>query len=185
MPSLHDLGWNDHFAKAYEAFAGPGVLPGRVALEHNHVYRVITESGELLAEATGRMKHLAEGRHELPAVGDWVALRIEEAGDRALIKAVLPRLGKFSRKSAGEWTDEQVVAANIDTVFLVTGLDGDFNPRRIERYLLLAQQSQARPVIILNKADLADDVAEAVAMIGEMANGIPVLAISAADGRGF
>ena len=70
MPSLHDLGWNDHFAKAYEAFAGPGVLPGRVALEHNHVYRVITVSGELLAEATGRMKHLAEGRHELPAVGD-------------------------------------------------------------------------------------------------------------------
>jgi ribosome biogenesis GTPase len=185
MPSLHDLGWNDHFARAYEAFAGPGVLPGRVALEHNHVYRVITESGERLAEATGRMKHLAEGRHELPAVGDWVALRIEEAGDRALIKAVLPRLGKFSRKSAGEWTDEQVVAANINTVFLVSGLDGDFNPRRIERYLLLAQQSQARPVIILNKADLADDVAEAVAMIGDMANGIPVLAISAADGRGF
>jgi ribosome biogenesis GTPase len=156
-----------------------------VALEHNHVYRVITEDGERLAEASGRLKHLAEARNELPAVGDWVALRIEEAGDRVLIKAVLPRLGKFSRKSAGEWTEEQVVAANIDTVFLVSGLDGDFNPSRIERYLLLARQSQARPVIILNKADLADDLPDVMAMIADLAPDVPVLAVSAADGRGF
>jgi ribosome biogenesis GTPase len=185
MPGLHELGWNDHFAAAFAEHAAPGVLPGRVALEHNHVYRVITEAGERLAEATGRMKHLAQGRSELPAVGDWVALRIDDAGDRTLIKAVLPRLGKFSRKSAGEWTDEQVIAANIDTVFLVSGLDGDLNPRRIERYLLLAAQSHARPVIILNKSDLADDVDEVVAMITAMAPDVPVLAISASDGSGF
>jgi len=185
MPSLHELGWNDHFAAAFAEHAGPGVAPGRVALEHNHVYRVITEAGEQLAEATGRMKHLAQGRHELPAVGDWVALRTDEAGNRAVIKAVLPRLGKFSRKSAGNWTEEQVIAANIDTVFLVSGLDGDFNPRRIERYLLLAQQSDARPVIILNKTDLAEDVPELVAMIEETAPGLPVLAISAATGKGM
>lgn len=185
MPSLHELGWSDHFAAAFAEHAGPGVVPGRVALEHNHVYRVITESGEQLAEATGRMKHLAQGRHELPAVGDWVALRTDEAGNRAVIKAVLPRLGKFSRKSAGSWTEEQVIAANIDTVFLVSGLDGDFNPRRIERYLLLAQQSDARPVIILNKTDLAEDVPDLVAMIEETAPGLPVLAISAATGKGM
>ncbi len=185
MPSLHELGWNDHFAAAYAEYAGPDVLPGRVALEHNHVYRVITEDGERLAEATGRLKHLAQGRSELPAVGDWVALRIDEAGDRVSIRAVLPRLGKFSRKSAGDWTEEQVVAANIDTVFLVSGLDGDFNPRRIERYLLLAQQSEARPVVILNKTDLADDVPEALAIIREIAPDVTVHAISAADGQGF
>ncbi|MEO6222542.1 MAG: ribosome small subunit-dependent GTPase A [Vicinamibacterales bacterium] len=185
MPELRELGWNDHFAAAFAQYAGPGVLPGRVALEHNHVYRVITESGERLAEATGRMKHLAQGRSELPAVGDWVALRIDDAGDRTLIKAVLARQGKFSRKSAGAWTDEQVIAANIDTVFLVSGLDGDLNPRRIERYLLLAGQSNARPVIILNKSDLADDVADVVTIITTMAPDVPVLAISAADGSGF
>lgn len=185
MPSLHELGWNGHFAAAFAEHAGPGVVPGRVALEHNHVYRVITETGEQLAEATGRMKHLAQGRHELPAVGDWVALWTDESGNRAVIKAVLPRLGRFSRKSAGSWTEEQVIAANIDTVFLVSGLDGDFNPRRIERYLLLAQQSDARPVIILNKADLAEDVPDLVAMIEETAPGLPVLAISAATGKGM
>ena len=185
MPGLQDLGWNDYFAAAFAEHAAPGVVPGRVTLEHNHVYRVITETGERLAEAAGRMKHLAQGRSELPAVGDWVALRIDEAGDRALIKAVLPRLGKFSRKSAGELTDEQVIAANIDTVFLVSGLDGDLNPRRIERYLLLAAQSHARPVIILNKSDLADDVDEVVAMISQLAPGVPVLPISANDGSGF
>jgi ribosome biogenesis GTPase / thiamine phosphate phosphatase len=185
MPALEELGWNAHFATAFEPHAAAGVVPGRVALEHNHVYRVITEAGEKLAEASGRLKHLAQGRSELPAVGDWVALRVDDAGDRARILAVLPRTGKFSRKSAGEWTDEQVIAANIDTVFLVSGLDGDLNPRRIERYLLLAAQSQARPVIILNKSDLADDVDEVVAMINAIAPAVPVHAVSASEGTGF
>ena len=185
MPGLRELGWNDHFAAAFAGHAAPGVMPGRVILEHNHVYRVITEEGEKLAEASGRMKHLAQGRSELPAVGDWVALKIDEAGVRARITAVLPRQGKFSRKSAGEWTDEQVIAANIDTVFLVSGLDGDLNPRRIERYLLLAAQSHAQPVIILNKADLADDIDEVTAMIRAIAPGVPVHVISAMEGAGF
>ena len=185
MPVLRDLGWNDHFGAEFAAHAGPGVYPGRVSLEHNHIYRVITEAGECLAEAAGRMKHLAQGRSELPAVGDWVALQVGEAGNRSLIKAVLPRLAKFSRKSAGESTEEQVIAANIDTVFLVSGLDGDFNPRRVERYLLLAKHSHARPVIILNKADVADDLDDAAALIQELAPGVPVHVISAADGRGF
>ncbi len=160
------------------------MVPGRVALEHNHVYRVLTEQGEQLAEAAGRLKHLAAGRHELPAVGDWVALRLDDGG-RCLIRAVLPRLGRFSRKAAGGWTEEQVVAANIDTVFLVSGLDGDFNPKRIERYLLLARQSHARPVVILNKSDVADDVEEAVALVRALAPDVAVLAISAATGQGF
>lgn len=184
MPLLSELGWNEHFAQAFAPWAAPGVVPGRVALEHNHVFRILTEDGERLAEVSGRVKHLATGRHELPAVGDWVVLRLDEGG-RCQIRAVLPRQGRFARKSAGDWTEEQVVAANIDTVFLVSGLDGDFNPRRIERYLMLARESGARAVVILNKADVADDVAEAKALVQSLAPDVPVHAISAADGSGF
>lgn len=184
VPDLTSLGWNDHFAAAYAPWAKPGYVPGRVVLEHNHLLRVMTESGEQLAEVSGRVKHEATGRHELPAVGDWVVLRLDDGG-RCQICAVLPRTGRFSRKSAGEWTEEQVVAANIDTVFLVSGLDGDFNPRRIERYLLLARDSGATPVVILNKADVADDVEEAIALVQTLAPEVPVIAISAADGRAF
>jgi ribosome biogenesis GTPase / thiamine phosphate phosphatase len=184
VPDLTSLGWNDHFAKAYAPWAKPGYVPGRVALEHNHVLRVLTESGEQLAEVSGKVKHEAAGRHEMPAVGDWVVLRLDEGG-RCQICAVLPRTGRFARKSAGDWTEEQVVAANIDTVFLVSGLDGDFNPRRIERYLLLARDSGATPVVILNKADVADDVEEAIALVRTLDPEVPVLAISAADGRDF
>lgn len=184
VPDLRDLGWNTHFAAAFAPWAAPGVVPGRVALEHNHVLRVMTESGEQLAEVSGRVKHEASGRNELPAVGDWVVLRLDDGG-RCQIRAVLPRTGRFARKAAGDTTEEQVVAANIDTVFLVSGLDGDFNPRRIERYLLLARESGATPVVILNKADVADDVEDAVALVQTLAPGVPVVAISAADGRAF
>lgn len=184
VPDLRDLGWTDHFARAFAPWAGPGVVAGRVALEHNHVLRVLTESGEQLAEVSGRVRHEAASRQDMPAVGDWVVLRLDDGG-RCQIRAVLPRTGRFARKAAGDTTQAQVVAANIDTVFLVSGLDGDFNPRRIERYLLLTRESGATPVVILNKADVADDVDEAVALIKGLAPGVPVLAISAADGRGF
>jgi len=184
VPDLRDLGWTDHFARAFAPWAGPGVVAGRVALEHNHVLRVLTESGEQLAEVSGRVRHEAASRQDMPAVGDWVVLRLDDGG-RCQIRAVLPRTGRFARKAAGDTTQAQVVAANIDTVFLVSGLDGDFNPRRIERYLLLTRESGATPVVILNKADVADDVDDAVALVEGLTPGVPVLAISAADGRGF
>lgn len=184
VPDLRDLGWDEPRARAFEPWANQGLVPGRVALEHNHVLRVLTESGEHLAVAAGRLKHEASGRHELPAVGDWVALRLEEGGP-GQIRAILPRTGRFARRAAGDPTEEQVVAANVDTVFLVSGLDGDFNPRRIERYLALAREGGAQPVIILNKTDLADDVEEAVALVRGLAPEVPVIAISAADGRSF
>lgn len=159
-------------------------MPGRVTLEHNHVLRVATADGEVLAEAAGRLKHEAEGRAALPAVGDWVVVRLDDGG-RSQIRAVLPRWGCFTRKAAGHLTEPQVVAANIDTVFLVSGLDGDLNPRRIERYLLLARQSGAQPVIVLNKADVADDLEDIVPLIESLGTDVPVHVISAADGRGF
>ena len=187
MPDLHALGWTDALAKAFATERSAKLVPGRVALEHNHVYRVLTQDREWLAEAAGRVKYLAAGRKELPAVGDWVALWPDPAGGRAVIKAVLPRKSWFSRKVAGRETQEQVVAANIDTVFLVFGLDTAMNARRFERYLVPARRSGAEPVIVLNKTDVCDDVA---AVIGEAtatatAQGVRTLAVSARDGRGL
>jgi ribosome biogenesis GTPase / thiamine phosphate phosphatase len=171
MWRLTDLGWTDALVAALKAEQDPVLVPGRVSLEHNHVYRVLVESGECLAEAAGRIKYLASGRSELPAVGDWVGVRLDPSGGRAVIRAILPRRSWFSRKAAGRETDEQVVAANVDTVLIVFGLDKPVNARSIERYLVVARKSGAVPIIVLNKADLAEDraadVAEATAAAGD------------------
>ena len=185
MPDLHALGWTDALAQAFATEQREGLVPGRVALEHNHVYRVLAEDREWLAEAAGRVKYLAAGRKELPAVGDWVALWPDPAGGRAVIKAVLPRKSWFSRKVAGRETEEQVVAANIDTVFLVFGLDTAMNARRVERYLVPARRSGAEPVIVLNKADVCDDVAAVVAEASAAGQNVRTLAVSARDGTGL
>jgi ribosome biogenesis GTPase len=176
---LNDLGWDDTWAGAFAPYAADGLIPARVAIEFNYIYRLYAESGELQAQHAGRMRHEALSREQLSAVGDWVAARPTAGEATATIEAILPRRSKFSRKVAGELTEEQIVAANIDTVFLVMGLDGDYNPRRLERYLLLAYESGARPVVILNKADVAHHLAEDMDEIGGIAVGVPVHAISA------
>jgi ribosome biogenesis GTPase len=175
---LHRLGWNPALDDAFQPHAANGMVPGRVALEHTHIYRVLTESGDVLGRVSGRIRHQAGSRADFPAVGDWVALEPAPHSGDARIVAILPRRSRFSRRAAGDATEEQVVAANIDTVFLVAGLDGDFNPRRIERYLLVAWDSGARPVIVLNKADLADDPDAMVDSVAAIAAGVPVHAVS-------
>jgi len=175
---LTRLGWNDRLDRALAAHAADGLVPGRVALEHTHIYRVMTEAGESLARVSGRLRHQASNRADFPAVGDWVVLESPEHGGEARIVAVLPRQSRFSRRAAGDPTEEQVVAANIDTVFLVAGLDGDFNPRRIERYLLVATESGAAPVIVLNKADMADSADSMADATRALAGSTPVHAIS-------
>lgn len=176
---LTELGWDEAWASAFAPYAADGLIPARVAIEFNYIYRLYAESGELQAQHAGRMRHEALSREQLSAVGDWVAARPTSGEATATIEAILPRRSKFSRKVAGEITEEQIVAANIDTVFLVMGLDGDYNPRRLERYLLLAYESGARPVVILNKADVADHLSEDMDEIRRTAVGIPVHAISA------
>ena len=168
------LGWDDAWARAFAAHAPADTVPARVTIEFNHIYRVAAADGELQAQLSGRLRHQAAGRHELAAVGDWVALRRTPQERAGVIEALLPRRSKFSRKAAGEITAEQVVAANIDTVFLVMGLDRDFNIRRLERYLLLSYESGARPVVLLSKADLADDITARVAEVESVAAGVPV-----------
>jgi ribosome biogenesis GTPase len=176
--TLEDLGWTPRFAEAFAPHAAAGFEPARVSLEHTHIYRVITPVGEHLARVAGRLRHDASHRADFPGVGDWVVLEAA-AGSDARIRAVLPRATHFSRRAAGNPTEEQVVAANIDVVFLVSGLDHDFNPRRIERYLVTAWDSGAAPVIVLNKADLVADPAAFVAQVEAVAPGVPVLALSA------
>lgn len=180
MDPLLQYGWNETFAAAFAEHAGEGRIPGRVVLEHTHIYRVGTAEGELLARVSGRLRHRAASRPDFPAVGDWVVVEPVAASD-ARIHAVLPRFSRFSRRAAGDATEEQLVAANIDVVFLVGGLDGDFNPRRIERYLVVASESGARPVIVLNKADLVPDPARHVAEVESIAPGVAVHAVSARE----
>ena len=187
MPfDLKDLGWDDEWSRVFAPHAAEGLIPARVAIEFNHIFRLYAESGELRAQHSGRLLHRAEGRQQLAAVGDWVAARPTPGEAMATIEALLPRRTHFSRKVAGELTEEQVVAANIDTVFLVMGLDGDYNPRRLERYIEMAYESGASPVILLNKADVAaDHLAANIDEISSLAVGIPVHALSARTGQGL
>jgi ribosome biogenesis GTPase len=176
---LTTFGWDDAFAAAFAALrVGAHVEPARVAIEFNYLYRVWTDDGELEATIAGRFKHRAASRSELPAVGDWVAVRKRPNIDRGAIVAVVPRRSAFSRRMAGAVTDEQVVAANVDVVFIVMGLDRDFNVRRLERYLLLARESGAAPVVVLTKPDLSGSVGEQTAFAGSIAGTSPVHVVS-------
>lgn len=181
MVSLERLGWRDDLAAEFVPLAAAGLVPGRVSLEHNHVYRVLTESGEWLAETAGRIKHRATGRHQLPAVGDWVGVRPDPAGARAVIREILRRRTWFSRKAAGRETDEQVIAANVDVVLLVFALDIHVKPRAIERYLALARGRGVQPVVVLNKKDLRPDFPAAIEEAAAVAGDAPVHAVSARD----
>jgi ribosome biogenesis GTPase len=183
--NLELLGWNSFFSKSYEGHSQEGHTVGRVALEHKNNYILYTEQGELSAEVSGKLRYQATERQDFPAVGDWVVISIREAQKTATIHAVLPRKSKFSRKTVGTKTEEQIIATNVDTVFLISGLDGDFNLRRIERYLILVWESDANPVIILNKADLCEDVEQCREAVEEIAFGVPIIILSAVNNQGL
>lgn len=180
--SLHPLGWTPRLESAFAPHRALGLEPARVAREDRERYLLLDAAGERPAVLAGRLRHEARGRLDLPAVGDWVAVR---PGDRATIVAVLPRSSAFVRKVAGLVTEEQVVAANVDAVFLVTGLDHDFNPRRLERYLAVAWESGASPVVVLNKSDLAADLEARLDEAASVAVGSPVVALSAIEASGL
>jgi len=185
MP-LADFGWDAHFEQAFVPFAGkPDVEPARVLIEYNHNYRVATAGGEMDAVLAGRVKHHARSRADLPAVGDWVAVRKRPEEDRGAIVGVLDRRSRFSRRMAGQVTDEQVVAANADVVFLVMALDEDFSPRRLERYLLMARESGAAPVVLLTKPDVAPDLPAQVAEAAAVAGDVPVHVVNPKSAQGI
>ena len=185
--NLATLGWDASFADAFEPHTEAGLVPGRVGIQHRGAWVVLTEGGEIWCDLAGRLVREA-GPGELPAVGDWVALAPRAAERKGTIHAVLPRRTKFSRKAASgvsDKTEEQVVAANVDTVFLVSGLGHDLNVRRLERYLATAWESGAEPVIVLTKADLhPTEVEWAVSEIEGVAFGVPIHPLSGVTGEG-
>jgi ribosome biogenesis GTPase len=190
--TLPALGWGDRLVPHFSPYRAAGYVPARVVQEHRGRYQVYCETGEYSAEVSGKFRHLATSPRSFPAVGDWVALALASPSDsaaspnpHAIIHAVLPRQSEFVRKAAGSKTEEQVIAANVDTVFLMTGLDHDFNLRRVERYLMLTWDSGARPVIVLNKADLCPDLGDRLAELEEVAFGVPIVTISALHGEGI
>lgn len=184
--TLEELGWNDAFAAHFAPHAADGLTPGRVVAQRG-INRVSTGDAEFYVDLAGRLRHELEGpggSAGYPAVGDWVAVRPPTGEGRGLVHAVLPRRSHFSRKVSGNRTEEQVVAANIDTLFLVSGLDGDFNPRRIERYLTAAWESGAQPVVVLNKLDRCDDPERCLLEARAVAMAVPVHHVSALTGAG-
>ncbi|NLF30638.1 MAG: ribosome small subunit-dependent GTPase A [Planctomycetes bacterium] len=182
--TLMELGWTEAWDASFEgAWRAAGYVPARVARQERDSCLVCGEAGEWLAAVSGRFRHDARGPGALPAVGDWVAAAPRPAEGRATIHALLPRRSCFARTCAGQRSDQQILAANVDVAFLVSGLDRDFNLRRIERYLTLAYDSGATPVVVLNKADLCDDVDAFVAQVDSVAYGTAVCPVSAvADG---
>lgn len=180
--TLPDLGWRDAFAAAFTPYTET-CIPARVVLEQKNLYRVLTPDGEWPALVTGRFTYEAATRMDYPVVGDWVAATL--AGDTALIHAVLPRRSLFARKEAGARTAAQPVAANVDTALLVMGLDDNYRLGRIERYLALAWESGAEPVVLLTKADLCPEVETRVAAVEAAAPGVPVHALSVYSGDGL
>jgi len=185
--TLEDLGWTGARAAEFASVTDgkSDLFPGRIAVEYNQILRVYVEGGEWEAVVSGRMKHKAERRAELPAVGDWVVVRRRGDESRAAVVEVLPRAGYFSRKVAGAVTDEQVVAANIDVAFIVTSLDADFSPRRLERYLLVARDGGVRPMVLLTKPDRCDDVPGRVSEAAAVAGDAPVLVVNPRSGEGM
>jgi ribosome biogenesis GTPase len=191
---MQELGWDGFFSGAFESMRVPDSLPGRVVSLEKDSCHVLTESGELFAGISGKMRFHTNRAEQYPAVGDWVVIQPLDGDSRGIIHAILPRKSKFSRhitggrpRLSGGKTEEQVVAANMDIVFLVGALDGGrgINLRRMERYIAIAKSSGAAPVIVLNKADLCPDVEARVAEVETVAYGIPVCAVSAKTRAGL
>lgn len=187
------LGWNDFFEANFAPYMDNSLSPARVARRDRTSWLLYHTEGETVGELSGKFRREITDTSAWPAVGDWVAVSPEGDGAPCIIHAVLPRQSCLSRKAAssggmpdsGGRTDEQVLAANIDTAFLVSGLDLDFNIRRLERYLATAYDCGARPVVVLNKSDLCQDVESVIAEVESVAVGVDILTISATEGTGL
>jgi len=191
---LGALGWDSFFQEHFQSAAVPGSVPARVVARDKNSYRVQSEYGELSAKISGRMQYRASTAGRYPAVGDWVAVKAQADGKTGVIQAILPRKSRFSRqisggrqRLAGGKTEEQVIAANVDTVFIVNGLDGgrNFNLRAIERYLTLARSSGASPAIVLNKTDLCPNVNDYIRSVKPVARDVPIHPVSAREKTGL
>ncbi|WP_292420468.1 ribosome small subunit-dependent GTPase A, partial [Methanoregula sp.] len=177
---MEQLGWTEEHEEAISKFSGP-YIPGRVACRQKTVWEVFTGSGPVIAGISGALKKL--GR--FPAVGDFVVLLHQPEAGSTTIVSILPQKTVFTRGASGREGTDQVIAANIDTVFIVTAAGPELNARRIERYLAIVHASGAQPVIVINKSDLADDPVSLTETIITVSSGIPVIPVSAMSGEGI
>jgi ribosome biogenesis GTPase / thiamine phosphate phosphatase len=182
---LKELGWCEFFEEAFRPHAQAGLVAGRVAVAHRGGYRIFSAGGAWTAEVTGKFRHEANGPSGLPAVGDWVAMQTLAGEGKAYIHGMLPRRTRISRVAAGDRPDEQVMAANIDVVFIVASLGDALNLRRIERYLVAARESGAEPILVLTKTDLCPDVDSRLKQTAAVVREVPVHAVSSVTGQGM
>lgn len=184
--TLNDLGWNEAFAKDFTPYEKKGWKPARLIRDNKITYGALLEGGtEVEVIMSGKVYHDAASDAELPAVGDWVALEIGSGDLDTVIRARLPRQTCFSRKAPGKSSEEQVIAANVDIVCIVTDAGTDFNPRRMERFFTLIGKSRSQAVVLINKADLfpAEQNEEAANIIRELNPEATVIITSAVNGR--
>lgn len=184
MNNLDQYGWQPDFAEAFKPYQEAGFAAGRVAVEHRERYTVLTAAGEYDAEVTGKLLYMTDSPSDLPKVGDWAVLSLFDGERKGIIHAVLPRRTKFSRKVAGKKVQEQVIAANIDTLFLVQSLNDNFNLRRLERYLVMVRDGGIEPVIVLNKIDLQPDLDQKKELVSTIAHDNTIVLTSATTGQG-
>jgi ribosome biogenesis GTPase len=181
--NLDDWGWNETWSRTFEPHAATGLEPGRVVAQHRGAWVVVTQGGERAASPTGRFRHQA-GPGELPAVGDWVGCVASPHSGEVRIDAILPRQSVFRRRAAGTQLGSQLLAANVDTLFIATSLNGDLNPQRLERYVAMGRDARVEPVLLLTKTDLVPDgEATAARLAAEL--GIAAVALSAVTGDGI
>lgn len=181
--TLDHIGWNPQWQESFARLGQTDWQPARVSAEHLTGYEIMTGSGDLKAQLAGRLRQSLDPNSR-PAVGDFVAFKRDSAGN-SIVEAVLPRKSALVRKSAGRTSGGQVVVANVDRILIVTGLDLDFNLRRIERLLAVVWSSGAQPVLVLSKADLCPDVAARAALVESIALGVAVRPLSALRGDGL
>lgn len=183
--NLLELGLNEGYIKEASSY-NEGFYLGRVSVQYKDIYKVFTEEGEVLARVSGKLSYSSNSTFDYPVVGDWVLLdRTDNKNGDAIIHKVLTRKSCFSRKIAGTRYDIQVVAANIDYIFICMALNNDFNINRLERYIAVAWDSMATPVIVLTKSDLCEDIDERLREVKEAAIGIDILVTSSLNGNGY
>lgn len=183
--NLLELGLNEGYVKEASIYNDNFYL-GRVSVQYKDIYRVVTEEGEVLARVSGKLSYSSNSTLDYPVVGDWVLLdRTDNKNGDAIIHKVLTRKSYFSRKIAGTRYDTQVVAANIDYIFICMALNNDFNINRLERYIAVAWDSMATPVIVLTKSDLCEDIDERLREVKEVAIAIDILITSSLNGNGY
>ena len=172
LKSLNSIGWSSFFEKQFEQYRSSGFEAGRIINEQKERYIVFTEHGEFQGEVSGKLLYSTDNSSDFPKVGDWVVLSVFKEESKVIIHELLSRRNKFSRKSAGQKIEEQVLAANIDTVFIVQSLDHNYNIRRMERYISMIYEMKAEPVILLNKSDLDSNPREKLKEVRKIFPGI-------------